>query len=73
MTDDQRPLDEGIAGRLVLVTDVDLPTAARQACADLAAALATQAGTPVTVAAVPVRDLDALEDSLRVARDAGRG
>jgi hypothetical protein len=65
VTDDQRLLDEGMAGRLVLVTDVDLPAAVRQACADLAAALATRAGTPVTVAAVPVRYLDALEDSLR--------
>jgi len=54
-----------MAGRLVLVTDVDLPAAVRQACADLAAALATQAGMPVTVATVPVRYLDALEDSLR--------
>ena len=64
MTDDQR-LDEGMAGRLVLVTDVDLPAAVRQACADLASSLATQAGMPVTVAAVPIRYLDALEDSLR--------
>ena len=54
-----------MAGRLVLVTDVDLPAAVRQACADFAAALATRAGMPVTVAAVPVRYLDALEDSLR--------
>ena len=59
------PLDEGMAGRLVLVTDVDLPAAVRQACADLAAALANQAGMPVTVAAVPISRLDALEDSLR--------
>jgi sirohydrochlorin cobaltochelatase len=65
VTDDQRPLDEGMAGRLVLMTDVDLPAAVRQACADLGAALATQAGMPVTVAAVPISRLDALEDSLR--------
>ena len=57
-----------MAGRLVLVTDVDLPAAVRQACADLAATLANQAGMPVTVAAVPVSRLDVLEDSLR--RDA---
>jgi sirohydrochlorin cobaltochelatase len=65
VTDDQRPLDEGMAGRLVLVTDVELPAAVRQACADLAAVLAAQAGMPVTVAAVPIARLDALEDSLR--------
>jgi hypothetical protein len=65
VTDDQRPLDEGMAGRLVLVIDVDLPAAVRQACADLAAALANQVGMPVTVAAVPVARLDALESSLR--------
>jgi len=64
VTDDQR-LDEGMAGRLLLVTDVDLPAAVRQVCADLASALATRAGMPVTVAAVPIRHLDALEDSLR--------
>jgi hypothetical protein len=63
--DEPRPLDEGMAGRLVLVTDVDLPAAVRQACADLGAALANQAGMPVTVAAVPISRLDALEASLR--------
>ena len=57
-----------MAGRLVLVTDVDLPAAVRQACADLASALANQAGMPVTVASAPIRYLDALQDSLR--RDA---
>jgi sirohydrochlorin cobaltochelatase len=54
-----------MAGRLVLVTDVDLPAAVRQACADLATELANQAGLPVTIAAVPIARLDALEDSLR--------
>jgi hypothetical protein len=68
VTDDREPRDEGMAGRLVLVTDVDLPAAVRQACANLAATLADQAGMPVTVAAVPIRHLDALEDALR--RDA---
>jgi hypothetical protein len=72
VTDEQRPLDEGMAGRLVLVTDVDLPAAVRQACADLAAALASQAGMPVTVAAVPISRLDALEDSLRGPESAPR-
>ncbi|MGH7347442.1 MAG: hypothetical protein ACREK4_21225, partial [Candidatus Rokuibacteriota bacterium] len=46
--------------------------AVRQACADLAVALANQAGMPVTVASVPVRYLDALEDSLRRAAAAKR-
>jgi hypothetical protein len=68
VTDDREPRDEGMAGRLVLVTDIDLPVAVRQACAELAATLADQAGMPVTVAAVPIRRLDALEDALR--RDA---
>jgi len=54
-----------MAGRLVLVIDADLPAAIRQACADLAARLADQAGLPVTVAAAPVSRLDALEHSLR--------
>ena len=65
VTDDQQALDENMAGRLVLVTDVDLPATVRQACADLATALATQAAMPVTVAAVPIARLDALEDGLR--------
>jgi hypothetical protein len=68
VNDDQTARDEGMAGRLVLVADADLPAAVRQACADLAAALASQVGMPVTVATVPVSYLDALEDSLR--RDA---
>jgi hypothetical protein len=57
-----------MAGRIVLVVDADLPAVVRQACADVAARLADQARMPVTVAAAPVRHLDALEDSLR--RDA---
>jgi hypothetical protein len=68
VTDDQAARDEGMAGRLVLVADADLPAAVRQACADLAATLASRVGMPVTVATVPVSYLDALEDSLR--RDA---
>jgi len=54
-----------MAGRLVLVIDADLPASIRQACADFAARLADQAGTPVTVAAAPITRIDALEDSLR--------
>jgi hypothetical protein len=68
VNDDQAARDEGMAGRLVLVADADLPAAVRQACTDLAAVLASQVGMPVTVATVPVSYLDALEDSLR--RDA---
>src|SRR5262249_47001851 len=73
VTDDQRALDEGVAGRLLLVTDVDLPGTVRQACADLAAALATHARMPVTVAAVPISRLDALEHALRRDAEAQRG
>ncbi len=65
VTDAQGPRDEGMAGRLVLVIDAELPMVVRQACADFAARLADQAGMPVTVAAAPISRLDALEDSLR--------
>jgi hypothetical protein len=68
VSDAPEPRDEGMAGRIVLVVDADLPAVVRQACADVAVRLADQARMPVTVAAAPVRQLDALEDSLR--RDA---
>lgn len=55
---------EGMAGHLVLIIDAAVPGPVQQACADLAASLANQAGMPVTVAAVPVSRLDALRDSL---------
>jgi hypothetical protein len=55
---------EGMAGHLVLVIDAAVPSTVHQACADLAATLANQAGLPVTVATVPVSRLDALRDSL---------
>src|SRR5512145_3466878 len=64
-----QPDTEGMAGRLLVVIDADVPVAVHQACAKLAAALADQAGMPVTVAAVPITRLDALLDS--VVRDAG--
>ena len=64
-----QPDTEGMAGRLLVVIDADVPVAVHQACAKLAATLADQAGMPVTVAAVPVTRLDALLDS--VVRDAG--
>src|SRR5215470_10939964 len=53
--------------RIVLMIDGDLGAEVEKACATLAAALATQAGVPVTVSAVPIARLDALRDSL--ARD----
>jgi hypothetical protein len=68
VSDAPEPRDEGMAGRIVLVVDADLPAVVRQACADVATRLADQTRMPVTVAAAPVRHLDALEDSLR--RDA---
>jgi hypothetical protein len=58
---------DGMAGRLVLVVDGEVPADVQQACADLAAALAERARLPVTVATVPVARLDALRDAL--ARD----
>jgi hypothetical protein len=54
----------GTAGHLVFVIDGALPVAVQQACADTAAALATQTGMPVTVATTPLDRLDALRDSL---------
>jgi hypothetical protein len=53
--------------RIVLMIDGELGAEVDKACATLAAALATQAGMPVTVSAVPIARLDALRDSL--ARD----
>jgi hypothetical protein len=66
------PDGDGMAGRLLLVLDADLSAPVRQACADLARTLADQAGMPVTVAAVPLARLDALQDSLRGDADTGR-
>jgi sirohydrochlorin cobaltochelatase len=66
VSDDPERRDEGMAGRIVLVIDADLPAVARQACADVAARLADQVRMPVTVAASPVSRLDTLEDSLRL-------
>jgi hypothetical protein len=69
-TDNGPQPDTGeMAGRLLLVIDSDIPIVVQQACANLAATLADQAGMPVTVAAVPITRLDAIRDS--VVRDAG--
>ena len=66
--DDQQPDGEGMAGRLLLVVDALVPAAVHQACAELAARLADQAGLPVTVSTVPIARLDAILDS--IGRDA---
>jgi len=50
--DDQQPDGEGMAGRLLLVADAVVPAAVHQACAELAARLADQAGLPVTVSTI---------------------
>jgi len=56
---------DGMAGRLLLVVDAAAPAEVQQACAEVAARLAEKAGMPVSVAAVPVTRLDALNDALR--------
>jgi len=69
--DDQQPDGEGMAGRPLLVADAVVPAAVHQACAELAARLADQAGLPVTVSTVPIGRLDAILDS--IGRDAALG
>jgi len=59
----EMPMD--VAGRIVLAVDRDLPAEAREACAELASALAARAGVPVTLATVPVQSLDAIRPLLR--------
>ncbi len=56
---------DDIAGRIVLVVDATLPAAGRDACADAAATLAQRAGMPVTLAAVPIETLDAVQPVIR--------
>lgn len=56
---------EDIAGRIVLIVDASVPAAARAACDDAAAALAQRAGMPVTLAAVPIETLDAVQPVIR--------
>jgi hypothetical protein len=70
--DGREPDSEGLAGRLLLVVDVRVPTAVHQACAELAARLADQSGLPVTVATAPVARLDAIRDSIGRDDDARR-
>ena len=63
---------DGMAGRLLLVVDATASPEVQQAAADLAARLADKAGMPVSVAAVPVARLDALNDTLRRDTEARR-
>jgi sirohydrochlorin cobaltochelatase len=56
---------DDIAGRIVLIVDASVPAGARAACDDAAAALAQRAGMPVTLAAVPIETLDAVQPVLR--------
>lgn len=56
---------DDIAGRIVLVVDAALPAAARETCAEVAAALAQRTGIPVTLATVPVDTLDQAQPLLR--------
>jgi sirohydrochlorin cobaltochelatase len=65
MTDGAAPNGGGMAGRLLLVVDAAASPEVQQACAEVAARLAEKAGMPVSVAAVPVTRLDALNDALR--------
>ena len=54
-----------IAGRIVLVVDAALSAAARETCAETAAALAQRTGVPVTLATVPIETLDQAQPLLR--------
>jgi hypothetical protein len=65
MSDGATPNGDGMAGRLLVVVDAAVSPEVQQACADFAARLADKAGMPVSLAAVPVARLDALNDSLR--------
>lgn len=56
---------DDIAGRILLIVDASVPAGARAACDDAAAALAQRAGMPVTLAAVPIETLDAVQPVLR--------
>ena len=63
--------DLALAGRVVLVIDAALPPAAREASAEMAAALADRTGVPVTVAEVPIDAIDRARPGLTGA-DAAR-
>jgi hypothetical protein len=61
---------DDIAGRIVLVVDASVSAATREACDEAAAALARRTRTPVTLAAVPIGTLDAVQPLIR--RSPGR-
>ncbi|HXJ80696.1 MAG TPA: hypothetical protein VMS64_18700 [Candidatus Methylomirabilis sp.] len=54
----------GLAGRIMLVVDTALADDAKEACGELAAALAERTGVPVTMAEVPIDHLDRLRPAL---------
>lgn len=56
---------DSIAGRIVVIVDASVPARAAEACAEVAATLAQRAGMPVTVAAVPIETLDAVQPVIR--------
>lgn len=56
---------DDIAGRILLIVDASASAAARAACDDAAATIAQRAGMPVTLAAVPVETLDAIQPVIR--------
>lgn len=56
---------DDIAGRILLIVDASVPAAARAACDDAAATIAQRAGMPVTLAAVPIETLDAIQLVIR--------
>ena len=56
---------DDIAGRILLIVDSSVPAAARAACDEAAATLAQRAGMPVTLAAVPIETLDAVQPVIR--------
>jgi len=58
-------MTDGMAGHLLLVVDAAASSEVQQACAEAAARLAEKARMPVSVAAVPITRLDALNDALR--------
>lgn len=59
----------GMAGRILLVVDAGASVAVHNACAELAASLADQAGLPVTMATAPIASLDALRPALDATAD----
>ena len=57
------------APRIVVVLETDVSPAVHEACADLAAGLATQVRMPVTLATIPACCLEALRPALTRARE----